>query len=180
VVSQAVYVAARFGIADLLADGPRSATELAVAAESDPDGLYRLLRLLAGHGIFLELPDGWFANSAQSGLLREGRPGSLRALAMSVGESGDPALGATLRMVLTGEPAFVLVSGAAWEEHLACDPVASQRFNDSAARNTALAEVLTAQPWRGTETVCGCRRRRQRTGPGTAVAHRPATSLAVG
>ena len=47
VVSQAVYLAARFGIADLLADGPRSATELAVAAESDPDGLYRLLRPLA-------------------------------------------------------------------------------------------------------------------------------------
>jgi hypothetical protein len=58
VVSQAIYVAAVLGIADLLADGPRSVTALAAAAGADPDGLYRVLRLLAGHGIFTELPKG--------------------------------------------------------------------------------------------------------------------------
>jgi hypothetical protein len=72
VASQAVYAAARLGIPDLLAEGPRSATELAVAAGADPDALYRLLRLLAGRGIFIELAGGVFTNSASSELLREG------------------------------------------------------------------------------------------------------------
>jgi hypothetical protein len=92
VVSQAIYVATVLGTADLLAGGPRSATALALAADAGPDGLYRLLRLLVGHGIFVELPGGRFANSAQSELLRE-VPGSLRALAGSVGERDYPALG---------------------------------------------------------------------------------------
>jgi hypothetical protein len=39
VVSQAIYVAATLGIADQLAEGSRSATDLAVAAGADPDGL---------------------------------------------------------------------------------------------------------------------------------------------
>ncbi len=153
VLSQALYVATRLGIADLLAAGPRSATELAVEVGADRDGLYRLLRLLAGHGIFDELPGGRFANSAASELLRE-VPGSLRALALVAGEVAYPALAATRRMVRTGEPAFELVFGAVWEEHLARDPAASKRFRRLvAARKQVLAEVLAAGPWRGTETV---------------------------
>jgi hypothetical protein len=153
VVSQAISVAAALRIADRLAAGPRSATALAVAARADPDGLYRLLRLLAGHGIFTELPGGCFANSPQSQLLAEG-PGSLRPLAVAVGEGGYPALGATRQMVQTGEPAFQLVFGAVWEEHLAGDPAARRRFNRSvAARRHALVQVLADHAWGGTDIV---------------------------
>jgi hypothetical protein len=155
VVSQAIYVAAVLGIADRLADGPRSATALAVAADADPDGLYRLLRLLAGHGIFTELPEGRFANSAQSRLLAEG-PGSLRALAISAGESGYRALGATRQMVKTGESAFELVYGAVQEERLAVDPEARTGFNRlAAARGQAVAEALAGWPWQAAEMVVG-------------------------
>jgi hypothetical protein len=153
VISQAIHVAAVLGIADLLAGGPRSASALAVTADADPDGLYRLLRLLAGHGIFTELPGGRFANSPLSEPLREG-PGSLRPLAVAVGECAYPALGATRAMVQTGQPAFDLVFGAVWEEHLARDPAARTRVSDVvAARNTVVAEHLAEVPWRGTETV---------------------------
>ena len=156
VLSQAIHVAAVLGIADLLAAGPRSATELAVAADADPDGLYRLLRLLAGHGIFTELPGGRFANSAHSQLLREGCPGSLRPLAISVGAGAYPALAATRQMVQTGRPAFEIAFGAVWEEHLARDPAARKRVNDlAAARGQAVAGVLAERPWAGTECVVG-------------------------
>jgi hypothetical protein len=99
VVSQAVYAAASLGIPDLLAEGRRPATELAVAADADPDAPYRLLRLLAGRGIFIELADG-FTNSASSELLRE-RPGSLGAApgpnehAPSYGQAAKPPASAT-------------------------------------------------------------------------------------
>jgi O-methyltransferase domain/Dimerisation domain len=156
VVSQAVYVAAVLGIADLLVTGPRSVTWLAMTVGADPDGLYRLLRLLAGHGIFTELPGGRFANSTPSQLLREDRPGSLRPLAVSVGEGAYPVLGAARRMVQTGEPAFEIVFGAVWEERLARDPAARTRFNRLAAgADQAAAEVLAEQPWDGGECVVG-------------------------
>lgn len=104
VVSQAIYVTVVLGIADLLADGPRSVTALAAATGADPDGLYRVLRLLAGNGIFTELPSGRLANSAHSQLLRETMPGSLRPLALAVGEGADPALAGTRVMVQAGRP----------------------------------------------------------------------------
>jgi DNA-binding transcriptional ArsR family regulator len=56
-ISQAIHVAAVLGIADLLADGPRSAAELAEATGTHPDTLYRLLRALAGAGVFHDWED---------------------------------------------------------------------------------------------------------------------------
>lgn len=45
-VSQAIYAAATFGIADHLKDGPRSVDDLAAATSTNSDALYRLLRAL--------------------------------------------------------------------------------------------------------------------------------------
>ncbi|HEX7334539.1 MAG TPA: methyltransferase dimerization domain-containing protein, partial [Pyrinomonadaceae bacterium] len=52
--SQAVYVAAKLGIADLLVSGPKPVDELAKATETDAPSLYRVLRALASLGIFTE------------------------------------------------------------------------------------------------------------------------------
>ena len=47
-VAQAVYIAARLGVADLLAaEGPRTAEDLAARVDADVDALYRVLRALA-------------------------------------------------------------------------------------------------------------------------------------
>jgi SAM-dependent methyltransferase len=152
-VSQAVYVAAKLGIADLLADGRRPAAELADAAGAHPDALYRLLRLLAGYGIFVEHADGNFTNSAQSELLRD-VPGSFRDFALVFGEHFYPTLGETLRLVQTGDPVFDAVFGAPWDEHLAANPEASGRFNRfMALGKEPLAVQLAAEEWRGDETV---------------------------
>ena len=61
-MAQAVYVAAQLGIADVLAiEGPRSAGDLAERVGADPDALFRVLRALAGVGVFTERTDGTFA-----------------------------------------------------------------------------------------------------------------------
>jgi DNA-binding IclR family transcriptional regulator len=44
---QAVYVAAKLGIVDLLTDGPRTVTDLAHQTGTNPDALRRVLRALA-------------------------------------------------------------------------------------------------------------------------------------
>lgn len=58
-VAQAVYVAAQLGVADVIAtEGPRSPVDLARRVDADRDALYRVLRALAGVGVFTERPDG--------------------------------------------------------------------------------------------------------------------------
>jgi predicted transcriptional regulator len=58
--AQAVYAAAKLGLADLLEGGPRSVGELAAEAQTHAESLHRLLRALASIGIFAQRADGRF------------------------------------------------------------------------------------------------------------------------
>ena len=79
-VSQAIYVAAKLGIADLLAEGPRSHEELARASGAHAPSLGRVLRLLASTGVLNETHDGRFELTPIGACLQTG-PGSFRAVA---------------------------------------------------------------------------------------------------
>lgn len=85
-LAQAVAVATRFGIPDLLKDGPKSTEELAQATGTRPESLYRLLRLLAGFGIFVEQDARHFALTAFSEQLRSDVPDSMRDWVVFNGE----------------------------------------------------------------------------------------------
>jgi DNA-binding IclR family transcriptional regulator len=78
-IGQAVHVAAKLGIADLLEDGPRSPATLAEATSTHAGTLHRLLRALASLGVFAEDTDGCFALTLLAEGLRTNAPGSLRA-----------------------------------------------------------------------------------------------------
>ena len=54
-ISQAIYVVAELGIPDLLAAGPRHCDELARQTNTHAPTLFRILRFLAGAGLFNEL-----------------------------------------------------------------------------------------------------------------------------
>jgi hypothetical protein len=51
-ISQAIYVAAKLGIADMLKDEPQSCVALAAATGSDAPSLFRLMRASASVGVF--------------------------------------------------------------------------------------------------------------------------------
>src|SRR5919199_6625981 len=113
-VSQAIYVAATLGIADLLEDGPKSAHELAETTQTHTPTLYRLLRALASVGIFIETDDGRFGLTPLAEYLRTDTPGSLRAFVMLIGQEFFwRSWGHLLHSVRTGEPAFRKVYGTA-------------------------------------------------------------------
>lgn len=84
-ISQAIAVAAQLGIADLLKHGPKTCDELAQAAGTNPQALYRLLRGTASVGVFAEDAHGRFTLTPLATLLRADVPGSLRAAAMMSG-----------------------------------------------------------------------------------------------
>jgi hypothetical protein len=83
-VSRALHVVADLGIADALGDVPQTAAALAAATLTDPDTLARVLRLLAGYGIF-EVRGGAFAHTAASRLLQSDHPQSMRSFVRMMG-----------------------------------------------------------------------------------------------
>jgi hypothetical protein len=100
-VAQAVYVAAELGIADVIAaEGPRSPEHLAERVDADPGALYRLLRALAGVGVFTERADGAYGLTPLAESLRSDVPGSLRAFAMMMGGDGSSPWSAIAASVL--------------------------------------------------------------------------------
>jgi hypothetical protein len=109
--SQALYVAAKLGIPDLLTHGPRSAEDLAQAVKVHAPSLYRLLRGLASMGVFAEDGHGRFSLTPLAECLRSDVPGSQRALSIMIGEEHYQAWGELLYSVQTGKPAFDKVYG---------------------------------------------------------------------
>jgi len=83
--SLALHLAARLGLADLLAGGPRSGEDLAAATGTHAPSLRRLLRALAAFGVFREAEGGRFALAPAGECLRDGAPGSVRPLVLMWG-----------------------------------------------------------------------------------------------
>jgi len=84
VAARCLQVVAELGVADHIDDHPVAAKELAQRCEVDPDGLNRVLRLLAAHGVFSPAGDG-YQHSPASRLLRSDHPMSMRAFPQMMG-----------------------------------------------------------------------------------------------
>ena len=130
-VSQALYVAAKLGIADLLADGPVDCEDLAAATNTHAPSLQRVLRALASVGVFTEVSPGSFALTPLAELLRTETPGSMSALAIMYAEEQYRAWGELLHSVRTGEMAFDHQFGMGYFEYLAQHPEADRVFNEA-------------------------------------------------
>jgi hypothetical protein len=143
-ISQALYVAARLGVADLVCDNAKTAAELAEATRTNTDALYRLLRALAGLGVFEEQADARFALTPLAECLRSDVAGSLRAFAVMLGEKEHRhAWDHIMHSVRTGEPAFDHVFGAPHFQYFVGNPEAARIFNEgmtsrSGAENDAI------------------------------------------
>jgi ubiquinone/menaquinone biosynthesis C-methylase UbiE len=81
-VSRALFVAAKLGIADLLADGPRHYEDIAKSTGTHAPSLKRMMRLLASSGVFSEHDDGNFSLTSLGECLRTSTAGSSRAMVM--------------------------------------------------------------------------------------------------
>jgi len=155
-VSQAIHVAAALGIADLLADGPRTSDELADSAGAHRDALYRLLRALASVGVFREEDSRRFALTPVGEYLRTDVPGSLHGRAAFIGRPYFwQAWGHLLHSVRTGENAFRDLHGQSVWDYREENPYESAIF-DRAMASTTFGDVeplLAAYDFGRFETV---------------------------
>jgi O-methyltransferase domain len=159
-VARGLHVAAKLGIADLLAEGPRGHGELAEATDTHADSLRRVLRLLASAGVFIEEEDGKFALTPIGACLRSGVPGSMRAAALLFGGITQQAWGDLLYSVETSEPAFRRVFGKDAFDYMAEHPDEAANFDAAMADFTkhiaiAVATAYDFSPFRRLVDVGG-------------------------
>lgn len=155
---RAVGMAAELDLARLLADRPRSATDLAERAGTDPDATERLLELLATTGYFRRGRTGLWRNTRQSTVLRSDHPLSMRDWARFFG--GGPHLrfwAAADHSVRTGDSAVSAVTGQeffTWSTEV--DPESGRRF-DGAQRDGSRLVGLSLRrevDFDGVTTIC--------------------------
>jgi hypothetical protein len=138
--AQAVYVAAKLGVADLLANGAKHTNELARETESDAPSLYRVLRALAAQGVFTEVSDHTFALTPTAELLRSDSRNSLRNLAIFMGEDWHwQVWGRALYSVRTGKNAWSEVHGQEVFPYFEANPEAAKIFNEAMSSLSTLA-----------------------------------------
>jgi hypothetical protein len=131
-VSRIVYAAAKLGLADHLAGGPRSAAELAGPTGTHARSLHRLMRTLAGFGILTESGDGQFGLTAMGEALKTGAPGSARGTILAMaGDWGWRTMEHFLYSLETGRPATDKGLGMPLFDYLAQHPDEASLFSEA-------------------------------------------------
>lgn len=136
--SRCLHVVAELGIADHLDEEPQTAEAIARAVGVKPQPLHRILRALAGHGIFVH--DGErFAHNAASRMLRTDAPDSMRSFARMMGLKVHwDAYRELDRAVSTGEPPIAKVVDGGFFRYLQRHPDEGRVFDEAMAGKSAL------------------------------------------
>jgi hypothetical protein len=146
-LARALAIVTDLGVADIVADGPKSMAALAEETGCDQDSLYRMLRMLAGHGVFAEDELRRFELTPRAELLRADHPDSLREMLLLDWQDiqwntyfGLP------EAVRTGENAFENAYGQRFFDYLAGHPELNALFDRrmSVVSQAENAEVVKA------------------------------------
>jgi len=149
--SAALQVALHLEVPDRLANGPRTAAELARETGVQEDALYRVLRALASVGLFEERASRTFATNPAADLLRKGQT-TLRDILYFLTDAPHFRVYADLlHSVQTGQPVAEKVFGAPIFEYVKGDPALNERFNNgmTSASAAAIAGALKAYDFSG-------------------------------
>ena len=153
IVATAVNIAAQLGIADRLANGPRTAADLARECDVNEDALYRVLRALSSVGVFEEGPTRTFGLTPAGAALQDG---PVRWMALWIAGSFNLRVYANaMHSVKTGESAVPATVGTGVFEHFATDPQLSRIFNDAMTgfSTAIIPAILEAYDFSGIHTL---------------------------
>ncbi|HEV2783427.1 MAG TPA: methyltransferase [Actinophytocola sp.] len=135
--AQIIHVAARLGLADHLAGGPKTGAELATATGSHGPSLHRLLRALVCLGVVTQADGDRFALAPRGMPLRSDAPDSIRSLVLLYcSERGWRSWGALEYGIRTGKVPAEHVTGMPAFEYFAAHPELGAEFNAAMAEFT--------------------------------------------
>jgi hypothetical protein len=150
-LSRAVSSIAELGVADLVQTGqPQPVEHLARASKTHEPSLYRILRFLASHGIFLETANRHFDHTPLSAALRGDAPGSYRAGAQLFHHL-FAAWDGLHHSIQTGEPGFNKVFGAPIFDYIQAHPELGPVFDSgmTSLNNFETPAMLNAYDFTG-------------------------------
>src|SRR5262249_36921432 len=148
-ISQLVFVAAKLGIADILARGPQKPDAIAKKVGVYAPSLRRVLRALASVGVFAEMPDGRFRLTPGGSTLRSDIAGSLRPFAvMMIDDYNWNAWRELLHGVTTGRLAFDHVHGVPIFEYLRAHPEKDHEFSEAMASISGPENAAVARAYK--------------------------------
>src|SRR5262249_6678740 len=117
---------------DLIGEHRATADELATRTGTDRRAVYRLMRMLASLGFFIEDADHWFALTPLGAALKTGAPGAARSTVISLaGQWMWAAWSEFLYSLRTGKPAFEKVFGMPLHDYLGTHPDEAAFFGDA-------------------------------------------------
>jgi hypothetical protein len=148
--SQAIYVAAKLGIADVLGEGSKSGDEIASATGTNSKSLARLTKALVALGVLAVDDDNRFWLTGIGSPLQSAVPGSMRSIILTFGEEHYLAWGNLIDSVKCDRPAFDAVYGLPLFEYLGQNSGPARTFNEAMTDLTsqmALAIVLAYDFW---------------------------------
>lgn len=137
-VSQALYVAAKLGVATALAKGPAEIKDLAAATGAQPEALSRLIRSLAPLGVFYTVGEDKVGVTPLGLTLAAGVPGSVHDSALYWMETHYLPFSELLHTVRTGEPGAQHHFGQPFFDWIAADP------EKAALQNRAMSAAVGA------------------------------------
>ncbi|MET9213730.1 MULTISPECIES: methyltransferase [unclassified Nocardia] len=139
-LSQAISAAAELGIADELAEGPRTPAKLAGALGIDEGGLRRLMRLLVSFGVFAQRRDGSYELTRLGDALRSDAEVTLRDLSRFFGSPYHRNHWTHLTdAVRTGEAVGQALDGASFFEYAAVNREVGELFDNAMTSVSTLA-----------------------------------------
>jgi hypothetical protein len=141
--AKSLQVAAELGIADLIAEKPKTAAQLSTILGVHSESLYRLLRALASLGIFKEISHNQFENTSLSEAFRTNVPGSMKDFLIFYPDDGFLlAWTKLLDVVKTGKPSFKDANGCEQWEYFQKHRESAERFNKGISARTS--QVISA------------------------------------
>lgn len=155
-MTQALYVVAKLGVADLLKKRPRTISELAAETGTHERSLYRVLRSLSSAGVFREVEPKVFGLTPYAEPLCSDAPNSMRKGAIFMGEAWHWSVwGNLLYSTRTGKPAWGHTHGSEVFDYFAANPEHGEIFNGAMtdmSMGTAPV-VVEAYDFSGIETL---------------------------
>lgn len=156
VLSQALSVAAKLRVADILADGPKTVDEIASEADAHGPSVFRLMRALAKAGIFVRDEEGRWSNTVLSEFLRSDHPDSMRGMVHMICDKEHwMPQGNLEHSVRTGECGFPFTFGKPVFEYFAEHPESAAVFDEAmtSLSTTVGKAVAAAYDFSDAETV---------------------------
>lgn len=154
-IAKAISVACELDLAEIIAEEKKSVEEIAKEAGVNNAALYRLMRALAGEGIFKETEPKVFKNSNLSKALMQ-QPGNLKYMIMhQLNKTNWEVVNEMKYSVITGKNAAQRLFGSDIFTHLENTPDKNALYNKAMTETSRLssASIATAYSFHNIDTL---------------------------